>query len=108
MTEIADLLVVLPDAFGGDPDHHQARKTQERNMDHRKLVVTAQNRPIDVARRGPLVVVNYAEHVVTDAKHGMFRERMLAEISTYIDKLIAGEVDDIVIERSEGWDDPDR
>lgn len=77
-------------------------------MGHRKLVVTAQNRPIDVARRGPLVVVNYAEHAVPDAEHSAFRERMLADISTYIDKLIAGEVDDIVIERSEGWHDPDR
>jgi len=71
-------------------------------MTHRKLVITAQNRPIDVARRGPLVVVNYAEHAVPGADHSAFRERMLAEISTYIDKLIAGEVDNIVIERSEG------
>jgi len=77
-------------------------------MGHRKLVVTAQNRPIDVARRGPLVVVNYAEHAVPSADRSAFRERMLADIATYIDKLIAGEVDDIVIQRSEGWDDSDR
>ena len=77
-------------------------------MGHRKLVVTAQNKPIDVARRGPIVVVNYAEHAVPNADRNAFRERMLADISTYIDKLIAGEIDDIVIERSEGWDDPNR
>ena len=77
-------------------------------MSHRKLVVTAQDRPIDVARRGPVTVVNYTEHAVPDGYHGMIRERMLADISTYIDKLIAGEVDNIVIERSEGWGDPSR
>lgn len=77
-------------------------------MSHRKLVVTAQDRTIDVARRGPVTVVNYTEHTVPNADHGVFRERMLADLSTYIDKLIAGEVDDIVITRSEGWDDPTR
>lgn len=77
-------------------------------MSHRNIVITAQGKPIDVARRGPLVVVNYTEHAVPDAAPGAFRERMLADVSTYIDKLIAGEVDDITIERSEGWDDPTR
>ena len=75
-------------------------------MGHRKLVVTAQAKPVDIARRGHVAVVNYTEHAVPDADRSMLRERMLAEISTYIDKLIAGDVDDIVIERSEGWDDP--
>lgn len=75
-------------------------------MNRRKIVVTAQNKPINVARRSPVVVVNYAEHAVRGIDHSVLRDRLLDDISSYIDKLIAGEIDDIVIKRSEGWGEP--